>query len=148
MTNNITGPAKDPISISASDTVGSRSSFAKATEDTPVRSKPPQGSPCEALAKQGGGAERDRTDDLLLAKQALSQLSYGPLALVKKTVRGTVFRAQDRRGYAARAKVTQVTFNNAYAGRVSLGQITPAATVSFGCAEWPSALRAFGIDCL
>jgi hypothetical protein len=25
-----------------------------------------------------GGAERDRTDDLLLAKQALSQLSYGP----------------------------------------------------------------------
>ena len=25
-----------------------------------------------------GGASRDRTDDLLLAKQALSQLSYGP----------------------------------------------------------------------
>ena len=25
-----------------------------------------------------GGAERDRTDDLLLAKQALSQLSYIP----------------------------------------------------------------------
>jgi hypothetical protein len=31
---------------------------------------------CEA-AKTGGG-ERDRTDDLLLAKQALSQLSYTP----------------------------------------------------------------------
>ena len=28
-----------------------------------------------------GGAERDRTDDLLLAKQALSQLSYTPWAL-------------------------------------------------------------------
>ena len=28
-------------------------------------------------AKLGGG-ERDRTDDLLLAKQALSQLSYSP----------------------------------------------------------------------
>jgi hypothetical protein len=27
---------------------------------------------------QVGGANRDRTDDLLLAKQALSQLSYGP----------------------------------------------------------------------
>src|SRR5229473_2792011 len=27
-----------------------------------------------------GGARRDRTDDLLLAKQALSQLSYGPSA--------------------------------------------------------------------
>jgi hypothetical protein len=26
-----------------------------------------------------GGAERDRTDDLLLAKQALSQLSYSPI---------------------------------------------------------------------
>jgi hypothetical protein len=28
--------------------------------------------------QETGGAERDRTDDLLLAKQALSQLSYGP----------------------------------------------------------------------
>ena len=27
-----------------------------------------------------GGARRDRTDDLLNANQALSQLSYGPLA--------------------------------------------------------------------
>jgi hypothetical protein len=30
-----------------------------------------------------GGASRDRTDDLLLAKQALSQLSYGPRKEVK-----------------------------------------------------------------
>ena len=29
-------------------------------------------------AEGAGGANRDRTDDLLLAKQALSQLSYGP----------------------------------------------------------------------
>ena len=29
--------------------------------------------------KDPGGANRDRTGDLLLAKQALSQLSYGPL---------------------------------------------------------------------
>jgi len=28
--------------------------------------------------RERGGARRDRTDDLLLAKQALSQLSYGP----------------------------------------------------------------------
>ena len=34
-----------------------------------------------------GGARRDRTDDLLLAKQALSQLSYGP-------VQGSVVRDQ------------------------------------------------------
>ena len=29
--------------------------------------------------EKAGGANRDRTDDLLLAKQALSQLSYGPI---------------------------------------------------------------------
>ena len=32
-----------------------------------------------------GGAERVRTDDLLLAKQALSQLSYGPCAMIFET---------------------------------------------------------------
>jgi hypothetical protein len=30
-------------------------------------------------SQPSGGARRDRTDDLLLAKQALSQLSYGPV---------------------------------------------------------------------
>ena len=30
-----------------------------------------------------GGARRDRTDDLLLAKQALSQLSYGPAGMLR-----------------------------------------------------------------
>ena len=30
-----------------------------------------------------GGARRDRTDDLMLAKHALSQLSYGPVVRVK-----------------------------------------------------------------
>ena len=36
--------------------------------------------PCMASHRYAptGGARRDRTDDLLLAKQALSQLSYGP----------------------------------------------------------------------
>ena len=33
-----------------------------------------------ALIDPTGGARRDRTDDLLLAKQALSQLSYGPVS--------------------------------------------------------------------
>ena len=32
-----------------------------------------------SLPHSAGGANRDRTGDLLLAKQALSQLSYGPL---------------------------------------------------------------------
>ena len=31
------------------------------------------------LCRRSGGARRDRTDDLMLAKHALSQLSYGPL---------------------------------------------------------------------
>src|SRR5690242_17487961 len=36
---------------------------------------------CCGLAQlRSGGARRDRTDDLLLAKQALSQLSYGPVS--------------------------------------------------------------------
>ena len=29
-------------------------------------------------SSEAGGARRDRTDDLMLAKHALSQLSYGP----------------------------------------------------------------------
>ena len=31
------------------------------------------------IGKPSGGARRDRTDDLMLAKHALSQLSYGPV---------------------------------------------------------------------
>ena len=37
------------------------------------------------ICRRFGGASRDRTDDLRLAKAALSQLSYGPL-LVKSSV--------------------------------------------------------------
>ena len=33
---------------------------------------------CMTHAEGDGGARRDRTDDLMLAKHALSQLSYGP----------------------------------------------------------------------
>ena len=33
---------------------------------------------CAAIHAEAGGASRDRTDDPLLAKQVLSQLSYGP----------------------------------------------------------------------
>ena len=33
----------------------------------------------QAFVARTGGADRFRTGDLLLAKQALSQLSYGPL---------------------------------------------------------------------
>ena len=45
-----------------------------------------------------GGGERDRTDDLLLAKQALSQLSYTPA----KEVTGSGFRVP---GFAFNSKL-------------------------------------------
>jgi hypothetical protein len=46
------------------------------------------GLPTEAaLAAKVGGARRNRTDDLLLAKQALSQLSYGPSRDQKSGIR-------------------------------------------------------------
>ena len=35
--------------------------------------------PFREPASRSGGASRDRTDDPLLAKQVLSQLSYGPM---------------------------------------------------------------------
>jgi hypothetical protein len=38
-----------------------------------------RGAPREARRAKRGGARRDRTDDLMLAKHALSQLSYGPV---------------------------------------------------------------------
>jgi hypothetical protein len=39
-------------------------------------------SPLRRPSLEPGGARRDRTDDLMLAKHALSQLSYGPLGSV------------------------------------------------------------------
>jgi hypothetical protein len=33
---------------------------------------------------KAGGARRDRTDDLMLAKHALSQLSYGPVTISQR----------------------------------------------------------------
>lgn len=41
--------------------------------------------PLTPLNLSNGGARRDRTDDPLLAKQVLSQLSYGPLLDRTKT---------------------------------------------------------------
>ncbi len=36
----------------------------------------------QQVNKKNGGGERDRTDDLLVANQALSQLSYTPDVLI------------------------------------------------------------------
>ena len=45
-----------------------------------VRSNHLSYEPIYHLLKDGGGDERDRTDDPLLAKQVLSQLSYTPVS--------------------------------------------------------------------
>jgi hypothetical protein len=45
------------------------------------------GPPSSVLCHPNGGARRDRTDDLMLAKHALSQLSYGPVARSATEVR-------------------------------------------------------------
>ena len=45
------------------------------------------GRDCDRKDRRTGGARRDRTDDLLLAKQALSQLSYGPAVTAPKQKR-------------------------------------------------------------
>src|SRR5262245_28155027 len=52
---------------------------------------------------RSGGARRDRTDDLLLAKQALSQLSYGP-------VRGQGPGVRDQEGIAGDRNLPQARF--------------------------------------
>ena len=47
---------------------------------------PPKRPKPDGETNEVGGAGRDRTDDLLLAKQALSQLSYGPVIKTRNTV--------------------------------------------------------------
>src|SRR5271166_2782043 len=64
------------------------SSCAEASEDT-LRDVDLTGLPPEAHSAKGGGASRDRTGDLKLAKLALSQLSYGPGLRFTPTGRAT-----------------------------------------------------------
>ena len=47
----------------------------------------------DLLQTPDGGGERDRTDDLLLAKQALSQLSYTPFSGIRR--QGSGIRTSD-----------------------------------------------------
>ena len=53
--------------------------FFRIVKEQPKRASATNGDGAHAMKIQvAGGANRDRTGDLLLAKQALSQLSYGP----------------------------------------------------------------------
>ena len=77
--------------------------------------------PAASLAACPGGANRDRTGDLLLAKQALSQLSYGPslVSLVERITASSAapyqFREWQRAGHKARTHEEMVGL-----GRVEL----------------------------
>ena len=52
----------------------------------------------QILVPDSGGARRDRTDDLMLAKHALSQLSYGPFCRLRAS--GPPILASARRRFA------------------------------------------------
>ena len=54
------------------------------------------------MIKPSGGARRDRTDDLMLAKHALSQLSYGPVLEDEMHCRARLRRALRRSSLRSR----------------------------------------------
>jgi hypothetical protein len=63
----------------------------------------------ESTASEAGGARRDRTDDLMLAKHALSQLSYGPNQVNqdRRAVSSDATRRQGRMAARADARNSQ-----------------------------------------
>src|SRR5207237_5011806 len=71
--------------------------------------------PREARRAKRGGARRDRTDDLMLAKHALSQLSYGPEPEDECSCRMPVFA---QKGYAGHASLS----SSVAAPRVAAGE--------------------------
>ena len=74
------------------------------------------GLPTEAaLAAKVGGARRNRTDDLLLAKQALSQLSYGPIVGVRAG------NARLRRGFGGQPSRREGWLANRSGGAAKVG---------------------------
>ena len=63
------------------DPIGKAAGLPSRSSRQPVRLRPLGSGVTALLASRAksGGARRDRTDDLMLAKPALSQLSYGPV---------------------------------------------------------------------
>jgi hypothetical protein len=61
--------------------------------------------PASSFGTNDGGARRDRTDDLKLAKLALSQLSYGPVFALRATTR----QARQDKGWHAKPKLANAS---------------------------------------
>ena len=70
--------------------------------------------PSLSSIRANGGAGRDRTDDILLAKQALSQLSYSPISRLKKVVGLVRFELTTSRLSSARSN--QLSYKPAFNG--------------------------------
>jgi hypothetical protein len=64
-----------------------KASQSRRASDHDVQGHDVQGHDVSDHDRRSGGARRDRTDDLLLAKQALSQLSYGPFRYQGSAIR-------------------------------------------------------------
>jgi hypothetical protein len=77
MTNN-DSQTPPPKPHTPDDPSGAAAAKRNILASEPVSSPSPAPPRAGLAAAASGGAERDRTDDLLLAKQALSQLSYSP----------------------------------------------------------------------
>ena len=80
-------------------------------------------------AAPSGGARRDRTDDLLLAKQALSQLSYGP---------SPVAQLSDSAGSPSRSSRQLIPPAFAYAPARQLHSLRERRLVGLGRFELPT----------
>ena len=66
--------------------------------------------------ERDGGAMRDRTADLLRAKQALSQLSYSPIVVVISLPIPLIFSETRRKG-AKHTEVCELLYN-AVSGKI------------------------------
>jgi hypothetical protein len=86
MSNNTRTPRREPERARISNILDERSRR-RATWHGSQRSAEHVSDADQIRCRRGsGGARRDRTDDLLLAKQALSQLSYGPVRGLKSVI--------------------------------------------------------------
>src|SRR5215831_8706133 len=66
------------------------------TPNRPARGRPTHEGRSASKPRRPGGADRDRTDDLRLAKPALSQLSYSPMSLERSAANHATPRPPSR----------------------------------------------------
>src|SRR3954462_5147008 len=105
---------------------------AQANSSTPMRN-------ASGNRIKSGGARRDRTDDLMLAKHALSQLSYGPIG--RRPMLMLASSAGDRirdLGYRAIRRDARSGFGSVEKVR-SIGAQDVSRARRARKAEWPSA---------